>query len=251
MREFVERQLRLHEANLVEDLSSLRSKGRRKGFFILVPWMLLGTVWLRVNTGLDPGTVDFYFSLLVAGAISLLIGMYYLPSFASELGSLKLLPFVLFFGVAMGLVFITFAGVSVLKTGALSSTHHNASEFANFLALTILIVAPVETLVFQFILPKLMTLTLYPYGLAALGGVLAQVAFGGFHYVAYSHNLISMGAAIILGVGFYTVVRSSDVWGLGAGMGLHAGWNISVTVIAVAIASGVWTHISQALGGML
>lgn len=46
----------------MSSLSSLElheEKPSRRGYFLLVPWMLMGIVWLRVNTGLDPSAVDF------------------------------------------------------------------------------------------------------------------------------------------------------------------------------------------------
>jgi hypothetical protein len=45
-----------------------------KGYFLLVPWLLIGTIWLGLNTGLDPQALTFYFQLLVAGSLAIVIG---------------------------------------------------------------------------------------------------------------------------------------------------------------------------------
>jgi len=207
----------------------------KKGYFLLVPWMLIGTLWVRLNTGIDPDTVDFYFSLLVAGSLCLVIAGLVEPKFNAELSRLKLLPFILMFTLAMVGIFIAFSFIQVLGEGELESTTSNPTMFANFVAMTILLVAPVETLVFQFVIPKLTTIQLANAGLHTIGGLLSQVTFGLFHYVAYSHSITSMILAILLGMGFYAIVKSSKTWGLGAAMGAHAGWNISVSLFSVGV----------------
>jgi hypothetical protein len=218
--------------------------GPKRGYFLLVPWMLIGTLWVRLNTGIDPDVVDFYFSLLVAGSLCLVIAGWVEPKFNQELSRLKLLPFVLMFSLGLIALFIVFSVIQILGNGEFISPKYNSTTFANFMAMTILLVAPVETLVFQFIIPKLTTLQLANAGLQTMGGLLSQVTFGLFHFVAYDQNVWSMLMAILLGMGFYALVRTSKVWGLGAAMGVHAGWNISVTVFNVSIFSGI-------LGGVL
>lgn len=226
--------LQLHEEEL--------TRGRKqRGVFLLVPWMLIGTLWLRLNTGLDPGVVDFYIALLQAGALALVLGMVFEPKFGRDLTSLKLLPFILLFLLLFVGMFIAFSAISYASNGDIMINKINGTEFANFLGLTILIVAPVETLVFQYVIPKLATLQLRsmdestPKGfrLSVFGGMLSQLTFGGFHYVAYNHDVGAMLMAVVLGIGFYALVRLSPVWGLGAAMGAHAGWNVAVSVFNV------------------
>jgi hypothetical protein len=216
----------------------------KKGYFFLVPWMLIGTLWVRLNTGIDPGVVDFYFSLLVAGSLCLVIAGFAEPRFNKELSRLKLLPFLEMFSIGMVAIFIAFMFMQAFS-GEISFKQYNPTVCSNFIAMTILLVAPVETLVFQYIIPKLTTMQLASAGLQTLGGLLSQVTFGMFHYVAYDHNVWSMVMAIFLGMGFYALVRTSKTWGLGAAMGVHAGWNIAVSVFNVSII------FSGALGGVL
>ncbi len=210
----------------------------RRGYFLLIPWMLIGTVWLRVNTGIDSATVDFYFSLLVAGSLALVIAAYAEPRFNRDLAGLKLLPFILMFGIAMLSIFTVFALIS-FSGGDWTPPGFNESVFANYIMMTIFLVAPVETLVFQFVVPKLTTLMLANANLHVMGGILSQVTFGLFHYVAYGGSFGAMGMAFMLGVGFYAVVKVSKQWGLGAAMGVHAGWNISVTLFNLSVFAGM------------
>ncbi len=214
----------------------------RKTIVLLVPWMLFGTLWLRLNAGLDQATVEFYFSLLTAGALSLLFLAVMDPGIKRELAKLKLLPFVMYFGIFMAGVVVLFAVASLLSAGTIDAQQSESAIFATFLVTTILVVAPIETLVFQWILPKISTMSLKSVdvptkkrvlGLAVFGGVLSQLTFAGFHYLAYNHDLASMGVAFVIGLGFYGLVKSSPVWGLGAAMGAHAGWNIAVSVLSV------------------
>lgn len=209
----------------------------RRGYFLLVPWMLIGTLWVRLNTGINPESVSLYFSLLVAGSLSLVIAALVEPRFNTELARLKLLPFVTMFALGLVTVFLIFTAIQILGSGGITKPGNNQTEWANYIAYTILIVAPVETMVFQFIIPKLTTLSLATMSMQNLGGFLSQVTFGLFHYVAYQQGgenpWGAMVIAIFLGMGFYAVVRSSMVWGLGAAMGLHAGWNISVSLYSM------------------
>lgn len=207
----------------------------KRGYFLLIPWMAIGTIWLQLNTGLDQATVTFYFGLLMAGSVSLLTIGLVEPDMVNDLARLKLLPFILFFGIFMGGLFVAFGIGDYIFNGAITRSHFQSLQFLNFLGLTILVVAPVETLFFQYIAPKLMTMTLAPYGLGALGAIFAQVTFGGFHFVAYGGDVLSMGMAVVLGTGFYAIRRASDEWGLGGAMGAHAGWNISVTLFRATV----------------
>jgi len=197
--------------------------------------MLIGTLWVRLNTGIDPESVSLYFSLLVAGALALVIAAFVEPKFNAELARLKLLPFVTMFSLGLVTIFLIFTTIQIMGTGGVDKPGMNQTTWANFIAFTVLIVAPVETIVFQFVIPKLTTLSLATVRLQNLGGFLSQVTFGLFHWVAYSQTgqspYTSMVIAMFLGMGFYAVVRSSNVWGLGAAMGLHAGWNISVKLM--------------------
>jgi hypothetical protein len=215
----------------------------KRGYFLLVPWMLIGTLWVRLNTGVNPESVSVYFSLLVAGALSLVIAAFVEPKFNAELARLKLLPFVTMFSLGLVTIFIVFTTIQMLGSGSLNHPGMNQTTWANFIAFTILIVAPVETLVFQFVIPKLTTLTLASVRMQNFGGFLSQVTFGLFHWVAYSEgghpSAYSIVMAIFLGMGFYAVVRSSAVWGLGAAMGLHAGWNLSVMMFNATILQSV------------
>ena len=211
----------------------------RRGYFLLIPWMAIGTIWIQANTGLDQATVTFYFGLLIAGSLSLLTIGFVEPKMVSDLTRLKLLPFILFFGIFMAGIFVVFGIGNYVTNGSITKGSANAFEFVNFLALTILIIAPVETLVFQYIAPKLWTMTLAPYGMASLGAIFAQFTFGGFHYFAYGGSAISMALAVALGLGFYAIRRASDTWGLGGAMGAHAGWNISVTVFRAVMAGTI------------
>ncbi len=240
----------------------LTSGRKQRGVFLLVPWMLIGTLWLRLNTGLDPSVVDFYIALLQAGALALVLGMVFEPKFGRDLTKLKLLPFILLFLLLFVALFVTFATMSWAVDGKIVINKTNGTEFANFLGLTILIVAPVETLVFQYVIPKLVTLQLRsmdestPRGvrLSVYGGMLSQLTFGGFHYVAYGQSVNAMLMAVALGIGFYALVRLSPVWGLGAAMGAHAGWNIGVTVFHVQALQGVLfgalTTFAHIIGGI-
>ncbi len=248
--------LQLHEEELTRDK-------RSRGIFLLVPWMLIGTLWLRLNTGLDQGVVDFYIALLQAGALALVLGMVFEPKFGRDLALLKLLPFVLLFLILFVGVFLTFGVISWASNGEPVIVRTNGTEFANFLGLTILIVAPVETLVFQYVIPKLVTVSMRsmdeatPKGLrlSLFGGMLSQFTFGGFHYVAYNHDLGAMLMAVVLGIGFYALVRLSPRWGLGAAMGAHAGWNIGVSVFTVQafqdVILGGLTAFANILGGVI
>lgn len=211
----------------------------KRGYFLLVPWMLIATLWLRLNTGISQGLVDFYFSLLVAGSISLVLVGLFEPRFNAELTKLKLVPFLTMYAVAFVVVFLIFATYNVLTSGHVESFDYTEVVWANKIAYTIFIVAPIETLVFQFIIPKLTTITLATVKAQTFGGFLSQVSFGLFHYAAYTHTTPNPAFAIlsatVLGMVFYAIVRSSLVWGLGAAMGLHAGWNISVSLFPVRI----------------
>jgi hypothetical protein len=221
--------------------------------------MLIGVLWLRLNTGLDQGVVDFYIALLQAGVLALVLGMLFEPKFGRDLTLLKPLYFVLLFLILLVGVFLAFAAISYGSNGTVVVTRTNGTEFANFLGLTILVVAPVETLVFQYVIPKLVTLQLRsmdestPKGfrLSVFGGMLSQFTFGGFHYVAYNHDLGSMLMAVVLGIGFYALVRASPKWGLGAAMGAHAGWNIGVSVFNVQVLQGVLMGGLAALSSLL
>jgi len=223
----------------LERLELHEEKPSRRGYFLLVPWMLIGIVWLRVNTGLDPGTVDFYTALLEAGAISLVLITVFEPKLVSDLARLKTSFFILMFGVTLGIVLAFFIVLSYATEGELTFNKQNGAVLANFMGLTILVVAPVETLVFQYVIPKLATMQLASFRMELAGGVLSQFTFGGFHFVAYNHSFTAMLMAVLLGIGFYALVRFSPVWGLGAAMGAHAGWNIGVTLIPLSVAQGV------------
>lgn len=225
----------------------------RKGYVLLVPWMLIGVLWLRLNSGLDQSEVDFYFGLLVAGSMSLWFLDRADPRVYRDLAKLKLLPFVLFFGLLLLGVFVAFAGLTLLSTGKLTIYRSEPVLFGNFLAGTALIVAPIETLVFQYIVPKISTMSLKnadstrrrdQVSLGIFGGVLSQGTFAGFHYAVSGHSLGSMAVIFLLGMGFYSLVRMSPVWGLGAAMGAHSGWNIAIAVFTAAGAG-------QVLGGMI
>jgi hypothetical protein len=211
----------------------------RRGYFLLIPWMLIGTVWLRVNTGIDPTVVDVYFGLLVAGAMALVITALIEPRVNRDLAKLKLLPFILMFGLAMVAVYVMFA-LMAFSDPHVQLPDFNETEYANYMAITILLVAPIETLVFQFIVPKLATVSLASSNLQSLGGILSQVTFAGFHYFTYEGSGPAMFVVFLLGIGFYAVVRSNKVWGLGAAMGLHAGWNLGVTTFNVSIFMDLW-----------
>jgi hypothetical protein len=216
----------------------------KRGIVLLVPWMLFGTIWLGLSTTLPPTTVDFYFGLLVAGSLALIFVYIFDRSVADELSELKLFPFVLFFGIAMTGVFVGFSVIRLLTTGTYEVNQYQPTQFANYLTLTILIVAPVETLVFQYVLPKMSSMALKGAKLSLLGGIAAQGTFAGFHYAAYSQDVVSMGFAFMLGIGFYALVKMSPVWGLGAAIGAHAGWNISIALLNPDYYSG-------ALGGLV
>lgn len=215
-----------------ESLPRLHEVEPRKGFVLLVPWMMFGLVWLGMNQYIGQTTVSLYFSLLVAGTVSLVMIDRLDRSAMRELEEIKLLPFIIFFGIALAGVFIAFAAVRLSTVEAFHfNTYSNPAVFANFLATTVLVVAPVETLVFQYILPKVSTMSLKTANLAILGGIAAQGTFAGFHYFAYSYDWMAMGFVFILGVGFYALVKLSPVWGLGAAMGAHSGWNIAVALM--------------------
>lgn len=215
-----------------ESLPRLHEVEPRKGFVLLVPWMMFGLVWLGMNQYIGQTTVTLYFSLLVAGTVSLVMIDRLDRSAMRDLEAIKLLPLVMFYGIALAGVFIAFAAVRLSTVGTLTfNTYSNPAVFANFLATTALVVAPVETLVFQYILPKISTMTLKTANLALLGGITAQVTFAGFHYFAYSYDWLAMGFVFILGVGFYALVKLSPVWGLGAAMGAHCGWNIAIALM--------------------
>lgn len=208
---------------------------------------------MKLNSGIDPAQVDFYFGLLIAGAISLFFLDRADPRIYRNLAKLKLLPFVIFFGILFLGVFVAFAGFELLSAGTLTINRSEPTLFANFLAGTILIVAPVETLVFQYIVPKISTMSLKSadsprrrdqISLGIFGGVLSQGTFAGFHYAVSGHSIGSMAVIFLLGLGFYALVRSSSVWGLGAAMGAHSGWNVAVAVLSAAGGSTV-------LGGMI
>lgn len=214
----------------------------RKAIVLLVPWMLFGTLWLRLNAGLDQAQVEYYFSLLTAGALSLLFMAVMDPGIKRELAKLKLLPFVMYFGIFMAGVVVLFAAIALLLAGTIDVIQSESAIFATFLITTILVVAPIETIVFQWILPKISTMSLRSVdvptkkraiGLWILGGVFSQGSFAGFHYMATNHDLASMGFVFMLGLGLYALVKTSPVWGLGAAMGAHAGWNIAVSIFDI------------------
>jgi hypothetical protein len=214
-----------------ESLPRLHEVEPRKGFVLLVPWMMFGLVWLGMNQYIGQTTVTLYFSLLVAGTVSLVMIDRLDRTAMRELTELKLLPFVLFFGLALAGVFLAFAAIRLSTVGTLFVNTYNPATFSNFLATTVLVVAPVETLVFQYVLPKVSTMTMKTANLAILGGIMAQLTFAGFHYFAYSYDWLSMGFVFVLGIGFYALVKLSPVWGLGAAMGAHSGWNIAVALM--------------------
>ena len=74
-----------------------------------------------------------------------------------------------------------------------------------------LIVAVAEEAVFRGFLPLLIT------------PVLAQIAFGVFHYSAYGGDMMSILIAIFAGFLFYFVMRKTNIWTV---MGAHAGYNL-------------------------
>lgn len=227
----------------------------RKGYVLLIPWMLMGALWLKLSTGLNQSDLTFYFSLLVAGAISLMFLIQNEPKVNDQLARLKLLPFVWAFGLAMAGVIAAVTAIRLLSAGSVTFNHFQLVEIVNFIAVTCLIIAPIETLVFQFIMPKITTMSLHSidtstkkgvFQFAMLGGVVSQFTFAGFHYAAYNHDLGSMGFAFALGLGFYTLVLASPEWGLGAAMGAHAGWNIIVGIF-----SGSLGQAGNALGHII
>jgi len=211
----------------------------RKGYFLLIPWMLLGAIWLRINTGLDRDTVEIYTFLLLASVVSLLVVLWFEPKMADEMKHWKFVPFVLMYGVMMAIIITAFAVGTIIQTGTLTVTKENPEIFGNNVMMTVLLVAPIETLAFQWILPKSMYISLKVLRFESVSGILAQIPFALFHWsnpnynTIYGHNWTGLLAAFFLGVVFYIMVRISRVWGPGCTMGAHAGWNISILFFSV------------------
>lgn len=220
---------------------------KRRGYFLLIPWLLIGAMWLRVNSGLDRDTVDLYYGLLTGGSISLIMMALWEPQLIDGLKKIKPSLFISFFAVCMAVVIAVFGIGNVISNQGLTITSMPTAEFANYLMFTIFLVAPIETLVFQFIIPKMATLTLRNLRFEVAAGVTSQLTFGGFHFATYTQSsgnpIAAMMSAVMLGIVFYIVVRLSDEWGLGAAMGLHAGYNISL----VFFSGGLTTAVAMAL----
>lgn len=76
-----------------------------------------------------------------------------------------------------------------------------------------LVVAVAEELVFRGFLPLL------------ISPILAQIAFGIFHFSTYGGNMISILMAILAGLLFYIIMRRANIWTV---MGIHGAYNLVV-----------------------
>ena len=228
---------------------------RNRGASLLIFTVLLGVLWLNLNAGIDKSLADFYTVLMIIGALGYLFVIKEDKKFEQALRNIKVASFIRAY-VALSLFTIAaFMIGSIMWSGNLNTANAFAGSWANFLATTLFIIAPVETLVFQFIMPKIITIALASKDskrTQIYGGLIAQVSFGLFHFRAYGGDIAnpfagtvatSMTIAVILGIVFYWVVVQSPTWGLGGAMGLHAGWNISVVLFQLTILGSI-------LGGM-
>jgi hypothetical protein len=228
---------------------------RNRGASLLIFTVLLGVLWLNLNTGIDKSLADFYTVLMIIGALGYLFVIKEDKKFEQALRSIKLASFIRAY-VALSLFTVAaFMVGSIMWFGNLNTANAFAGSWANFLATTLFIIAPVETLVFQFVMPKIITVALATEDnrkTQIYGGLIAQVSFGLFHFKTYGGDIASpfsgtviasMVVAIVLGVVFYWVVVQFPTWGLGGAMGLHAGWNISVVLFQLVILGSI-------LGGM-
>lgn len=81
-----------------------------------------------------------------------------------------------------------------------------------------LVVSTSETFIFQGFLPQLIT------------PIVAQAAFGIFHWAAYLGNWTGIFTAFIAGIVFYLVARRFNIW---LACGIHSGFNIGILGILV------------------
>lgn len=204
----------------------------RRGTIILIPWLMSIPLWLMTNRMMDDRTVIVYLFMALTSAVSFFFLIHPTlgePRFADELGRIKTSSSIMFyclFFMAMPLIFI---GGSFVLNGAYTAGTVMPEIFVNKLISTMLVVAPVETFVFQWVYPKVTAMLLsFDTRLEVNAGYLSQVIFGVFHFTAYGGDVFSMLIAVGLGCLFYTIVRASPAWGLLGAMGAHAGYNISI-----------------------
>ncbi len=228
---------------------------RNRGASLLIPTVLLGVIWLNLNTGIDRSLADFYQILMIIGALGYLYALKVNPKFEQDLKQIRISSFVRAYVALSFFIISLFMIGTIMWFGSLDVAHAFPASWGNYLVTTLFIVAPVETLVFQFVAPKLISSALatkYTSRAQLYGGLIAQGSFGLFHFKACGGDIAapfsgaviaSMMVAVVLGIVFYTIVVQFPTWGLGGAMGLHAGWNISVVLFQLTILGSV-------LGGM-
>lgn len=219
----------------------------RKGAALLIPAVLMGMMWLGINsTTLDKSLVATYKDLLIVGAIGylFLIVVVKSQSAVKDMERVKLFPhFFLGYTACAVIVFMVFVFGLLYFQGGLNAVTALPEVWAAFLLSTCLVIAPVETLTFQFIFPKLLSASLankaHPK-MQNAGGILSQVLFGVFHFNAYGGNALSIIVAIVLGIVFYTLVVQFPSWGLGGAMGAHASYNIAIVAFGLTGAGSIF-----------
>jgi hypothetical protein len=204
---------------------------KSRGMFLLIPLLLAALLFFQANTGMDKNVIIFYILLLLTASASLQWVMDFDdPKTLNELRKIK--PF--FFAFAYMLLFVLVIGVVFVlvyaNTGGKPNFLRTSWELGlNYIGMQCIVVAPVETIFFQYVLPKTLNLSLSGVGAEGLSWGMSQVTFGLFHSSVYGWSLTAMLSAVMLGIIFLTLVKLSPVWGLGSAMGTHASLNVCIT----------------------
>lgn len=224
------------EINLTERLPPKKSRG----VFLLIPLLLAGLMWMQANTGLDKSVVQFYILLLLTASASLTWVVMVDPKTLDELRKIKpfffTFAYILLFAFVIGFIFV----LVYANTGGRPNFLHTSWEIAlNFIGMQMIIVAPVETIMFQVVLPKTLTISLSGVHAEGLSWGVSQLAFGFFHWGVYGGDVGSLASAVMLGIVFLTLVKLSPVYGIGCAMGAHASVNICITFFQLSSIAGV------------
>lgn len=207
----------------------------------------MGILWLNLGASEIPTSL-FYIILMIIGALAYLYAVKETPSLDKYLKDVNLSKSVIaVIGLSIFVVGLFLVG-SFLFYGKLILNHMFSDVWLSYIITTVCIVAPVEGIVFQFVMPKIISTFLANKNLPkaqAFGGIIGQIQFGVFHLHKLTESthgqvtvqtLLSMGTIILLGIILYTLVVYFPSWGLFGSWGVHIGWNVSVVLLPIMMA---------------
>jgi hypothetical protein len=142
--------------------------------------------------------------------------------------------YILLFVIVIGVIFV----LVYANTGGRPNFLHTSWEIVVYgshdvagIIPTCVIIAPVETLMFQVCIPKMLNISLSGVGAEGLSWGISQASFGLFHFSISHGDILTMVSAMMMGIVFLTLVKLSPMWGIGACAGAHAGWNLVVSYL--------------------